>query len=172
MDKKSPQQEGASAIWRRVAMIACVAALLALVPLLIWASLPSGSSTSAAPAAAPTGGGGYFDAMIESRKKARSTVAGMELTQIFAAFRMYAVEHNEALPDKLEDLAAYLDGFDQLTLNPRTGKNDRFIYTKPAATWNQVTNPSTTPLVNEAATDQPNRFLATLYADGHVELGK
>lgn len=169
VQKDEPESRG-QVVFRRVILSVGVAVVLGLIPLLIWGTM--GSKPKAPAPTAPGPVGGYFHSLAEARKKGASVAAGVELQQIFTVMRVYAEDHNDALPDTLEDLESYPGEFDQLLLNPKTGQKDRFVYTKPAATWSQIKDPAGTALVQEVAITPPNRFQATLYADGRVLLGK
>ena len=152
---------------RSLVVIAVVLALMLGIGLWV-AARPSASSATAKGPAPPAGsGGGYVDALIRARHKGRSTAAGMEMSQIGYALRMYQMDHGDAWPDTLGKLRPYLGSFDRLMRDPRTGKPNRFIYAQP----DRVTSPSSTPVLYEGLDGKPNPEGAVLYADGTVRIG-
>ena len=115
---------------------------------------------------------GYFGLLADAKKRGVSAKAGIEMTQIDLAFKMYAEEHQDALPDTLDALRPYLGSFDQFITDPRTGRKDRFIYVKPAEKLGDIPNPDGTPIIHEARDGKPDPRGATLYVSGRVVMGR
>jgi hypothetical protein len=156
---------GLELTWRTIVLVGVLAVALALAVGLWYAVMPT---RSAGPAAgSPEKPTGYFGALIEARHRGSSAVAGVEMQQIGTALGMYRLDHNDALPDQLEDLRPYLSGFDQLITDSRTGRPDRFVYVKPQT----VVDPAHTPILYEAKESKRDPAGAVLYADGSVRLG-
>jgi hypothetical protein len=115
--------------------------------------------------------GGYVGALANARRRAQGTVSGSNIRQLFMALEMYAQRNNGRLPEKLEDLRMYLDGFDQLLFNPRTKENPGFIYVKPNADDVKNKPAGDIPIFYEALYGKIDPDGAVGYLDGSIEQG-
>lgn len=81
---------------------------------------------------------------------------------------IYAIDHEEKLPDSLDQLKLYFNDemYNRIMTNPVTGENPGYIYIKPAGNLNDTKhNP---PMLYEVKDGQPDPDGAVGYADGRV----
>lgn len=106
-----------------------------------------------------------------AHENSEAAISMSNLKQIALAIHLYAADNDARLPDSLDQLKPYFSGqFEKTLTNPITGQYPGYIYKKPAASMDEIQNPSQTIILWEATvsgTPDPNG--ARGYADGHVE---
>lgn len=110
-----------------------------------------------------------LESIVMARQQARQLHSAANIRMIAIAVIMYANENRNRYPDTLEQLRPYIDQYETVMTNPRTGQANGYIYKKPAQTTNEI-DLATTPMIWEATADgQPDPNANIGYADGHVE---
>jgi len=107
----------------------------------------------------------YFDILHEAREQARGIVSASNMRQIGLGLYMYLDQHGQVWPDRLDQLTKIMPGYRQVMVNPRTGEDPGFIYTRPEP----GAAPATTPVLYESFQGKPDPNGAVLYADGHFQ---
>jgi hypothetical protein len=103
-----------------------------------------------------------------ARTKAQAAVAMSNMKQILLGCIMYADEHQAKWPEKLEEIEKYVNGAQQIVVNPRQPEEKiGFVYIKPAE--DALKQPASTLVMHERLSVKGGRLIAG-YADGHVQL--
>ncbi|MEM8739429.1 MAG: hypothetical protein AAGG38_13280 [Planctomycetota bacterium] len=108
----------------------------------------------------------YFDVLRDARSRAQGIVSASNMRQIGIALMQYRDDHRGAFPENLLQLRPYLDGFDQIMTNPRTGDRPGFIYQPPSHAAGA--SPANTPILYESYQGQRDLNGAVLYGDGSI----
>ena len=112
--------------------------------------------------------------LLRARESAKQAQSISNMRQIAIAIQMYAADHNDNLPDRLDQLFPYLGPArpgvpSPVMRNPITGEWLGYLYVKPAANMREVKNSGTVPVLYEMVDGKRDPNGAIAYADGHVE---
>lgn len=103
--------------------------------------------------------------LLKARASAKRIKAMSMNRQHLTAVITYTTDHDDKLPDKLEDLKEYIGDAD---LSHPDGT--KWIYRRPADTLAKIENPSVVVLIHEEYKTWPSAGLVVGFADGHVEV--
>lgn len=115
---------------------------------------------------ASPGLGGYFDAMIDARDRAKGLAMESTLRQLNLALQMYLDQHDQP-PRVFEDLAPFLGVAPATLQHPRTGETPGFVYVAPP----DGADPDATPVIFEARDGRPDFSGGRVYLSGRIERG-
>lgn len=112
-------------------------------------------------------------ALMRAREHAKEVMSMSNMRQLLMGVVMYANEHRNAYPDKLEDVAKYMGGpqmIQRLMTNPvRPQQQPGYVYIKPKTEAGKpVANASETAILYETFDKWPGA-VSMGFADGHVE---
>jgi len=108
----------------------------------------------------------------KARGSAQATLCMNNLKQLGMACQQYALDHNDTLPTRLEELEPYAGGivkriFVWPCAAPNSGTSYRLLL--PGVKLSSLPNPSSSPMIICESGKHPQRGYIYICADGHVE---